>query len=119
MLNVLANISCGPFTIDETIPNLVSLVVTVIQVFIPIALIIFGMLDMGKAVMGNDEKTMKEQQGKLIKRFIYAVVVFLIVAIVKLVFTTLAASEIGGNATSCIDCFISGPGSDGCPVKQQ
>lgn len=110
MLNVLENVKCSAtsnFVFDETIPGLVSLAVTIIQIAVPILLIVFGMLDMGKAVIGNDEKAMKEQQGKLIKRIIYAVVVFLIVALVKTVFGVLSNAGVGGEATSCIDCFIS------------
>ena len=37
-----------------------------------IILIIFGMLDLAKAVMANDDKEMKEAQKKLIKRIVYA-----------------------------------------------
>lgn len=116
MLNVLA--SCGSFTFDPILPGITSTVVTAIKVFIPLALIFFGMLDLGKAVIANDEKVMKEAQGKLIKRFIYAVVVFLIVALVQLVFGMLskaagdsetAEGTNGSNFTVCIDCFINGP----------
>ena len=110
MLNVLEGlVGCGEFTFDPILPNLVHYAVLAIQVFIPIVLIIFGMLDMGKAVMGNDEKAMKEQQGKLIKRIVYAVVIFLIVALVRTVFGVLSKADGNTNsATSCINCFIGG-----------
>jgi len=114
MLNMLA--SCGGFTFDPILPGITSLVVTALKVLIPLALILYGMLDLGKAVMANDEKVMKEAQGKLIKRFIYAVLVFLVVAIVQLVFGMLGkAGENSENTanktentgiTSCINCFI-------------
>ena len=113
MLNILA--SCGGFTFDPILPGITSLVVTAIKIFIPLALIFFGMIDLGKAVIANDEKVMKEAQGRLIKRFIYAVVVFLIIALVQMVFGMLSDasdnSTIGegkGDFTTCIDCFISG-----------
>lgn len=68
------------------------------------------MLDLGKAVMSNDEKEMKGAQTKFIKRCVYAVIVFFIVAVVQLVFSTLdKASSDGENSeesTSCINCFI-------------
>lgn len=109
MLNVLQTVECGGFQFDAILPNLVHLVVLAIQIFIPIALILLGMLDMGKAVMGNDEKAMKEQQGKLIKRVVYAIVIFLIVAIVRTVFGILGnATDSETNATSCITCFVEG-----------
>ena len=57
MLNVLTKtttatlVGCGLTKDAAIIANLVAAVVTVIKIFIPIALIIFGMLDLGKAVM--------------------------------------------------------------------
>lgn len=109
MLNVLNLVTCGEMTIEAIIPNLVSGAVTILKIAVPIILIIYGMLDLAKAVMSNDEKTMKEAQGKLIKRIIYAVLVFLIVAIVQTVFALLAkADDNTSSATACIDCFMSG-----------
>lgn len=114
MLNVLA--SCGGFEFDPILPGITSLLVTAIKVFVPLVLIFFGMLDLGKAVMANDEKVMKEAQGKLIKRFIYAVLVFLVVAIVQLVFSMLGKAGEGSENTAnntektsisaCINCFV-------------
>mgnify|MGYP000453174338 CR=1 FL=1 len=120
MLNVLTKtttatlVGCGLTKDAAIIANLVAAVVTVIKIFIPIALIIFGMLDLGKAVMSNDEKTMKEAQGKLIKRFIYAVLVFLVVALVQIAvgFVDKAQTGVTGEAKSCISCFVNGAESD-------
>ena len=60
-------------------------VVNLLKFGIPILLIIFGMMDLGKAVMAGKEDEMKKAQGTLIKRFIYAVAVFLVVTLVQLV----------------------------------
>ena len=113
MLDILANVTCGGFEFDPILPGITSLIVTAIKIFVPLALIFFGMLDLGKAVIANDEKVMKEAQGKLIKRFVYAVVVFLIVALVQLVFNLLGTAGQDSetdtektNISSCISCFI-------------
>ncbi len=110
MINLLDTVSCGGYSFEAIIPNLVHSAVTLIKIFIPIILIIFGMLDMGKAVLSNDEKTMKESQNKLVKRILYAVLVFLIVSLVQIVFGIVgkADSGSGSTATSCINCFING-----------
>ena len=47
------------------------------QIGIPIVLIIYGTIDLGKAVIASDEKEIKAAQSRLIKRFIYAAMVFL------------------------------------------
>ena len=107
MINLL-DVTCGSFQIPAVIPNLVGYLILGIQIFIPIVLIVLGMLDMGKAVLSNDEKTMKESQGRLIKRIVYAVVIFLIVAIVKLVIGVVASAGAtdSGTITKCIDAFV-------------
>ena len=61
----------------------------IIQIGIPILLIIFGSIDLGKAVLSSDDKEIKGATGKLIRRIIYAVAIFFIVTIVHLVFNTL------------------------------
>lgn len=98
--------------IDPIVPAFTSLLVDAVKIIVPLFLIVYGMIDLAKAVMSNDEKTMKEAQGKLIKRFVYAVVIFFIVALVQLVFGMLADASEGdidkGNIVSCIDCFMTG-----------
>ena len=113
MLNVL-DVTCGGITIPSIIPNLVHYLILGIQIFIPIVLIVLGMLDMGKAVMSNDEKVMKENQNKLIKRIIYAVLVFLVVALVKTVIGMVAGIDSDDKVadkntiTTCINSFVNG-----------
>lgn len=121
MLELLKNESfasvCGLTNDAVLIANIFHSVIVVIKIFIPIVLIIFGMLDLGKAVMSNDEKTMKEAQGKLIKRFIYAVLVFLIVTLVQTIIGFISNSgasvsdDNGVNVQSCINCFVNGVNS--------
>ena len=86
MIQILDLVTCGgTITIDEIVPNVVSSVVTIIKIIIPIFLIIFGMLDLGKAVIAGKEDEMKKAQSTLIKRIIYAVAVFLVVTLVTFV----------------------------------
>lgn len=59
-------------------------IMPIIQFGIPIILIVMGSIDLGKAVMSQDDKEIKGATGKLIKRVIYAIVVFFIPFIVNL-----------------------------------
>ena len=111
MLEVL-KCSIGGFNFDANsllIPKITVLAVNLIKIAVPIMLIIFGMLDLAKAVISNDEKEIKGAQTKLIKRAIYAVLVFLVVSIVQLLFSALAST--GGadkeTVSGCISCFVS------------
>ena len=59
----------------------------ILQIGIPIILIVRGILDLAKAVISSDDKAVKEAQSKLIKRCIYAILVFFIVTLINLLFT--------------------------------
>ncbi len=67
----------------------------VIQIGIPIILILMGSIDLGKAVMSNDDKEIKGATGKLIKRAIAAVAVFFVVTLVSVVFGWLGKTDVG------------------------
>lgn len=57
----------------------------IIWIGIPIILILMGSIDLGKAVLASDDKEIKAAQGRLIKRILYAVVIFFMATIVGLV----------------------------------
>ena len=104
--------TCTQIKIDPAVPAVVRTLITTIKIAVPIGLIIFGMLDLGKAVISNDEKAMKEGQGKFIKRCMYAAIVFFIVAIVQFVVRIVTDSQYGDSDYSskyldCVACFVS------------
>ena len=75
--------------------EIVKVIVAVIrffQIVIPIALIIFGTIDLGKAVIASDEKEVKSAQGRLIKRFIYAALIFFVPLLVGALMNLVADS---------------------------
>ena len=113
MLEILKDVTCRGLSapIDAMIPTFISNIVTLVQIAIPVILIVLGMLDLGKAVTSNDEKQMKEAQKTLIKRIIYAVLIFFVIAIVKFVFGVLGDAQTANDKTAdkarnCIDCFL-------------
>lgn len=97
----------------EPVVRIVKAVVTLIQWGVPILLIVFGMLDLGKAVMAGKEDEMKKAQGILIKRVIYAVAVFLVVTLVVFIMNIVGNSKaegtdnVGGNGASWWKCWDS------------
>ena len=60
-------------------------VVRILQIAVPIALIIWGTIDIGKAVIAGDEKKIKEAQKPFVKRVIAAIIVFCIPFLVNVV----------------------------------
>lgn len=94
----------GILTFDRMLPDIVSLLVTLIKIGVPVLLIVFGMLDLGKAVMAQKEDEIKKGQQLFVKRLIAAAIVFFVVVIVKLLVGLVADDS--NNITSCIDNII-------------
>ena len=104
-------VSCGNIEIPEGLAGLIRTAIFIIQVVVPILLILWGMLDFAKGIIGQDEDKIKAGQKKFIQRLIAAIIVFLIVTIVQLVIT--AVGNLDGNngadtAWSCAKSIISG-----------
>lgn len=86
---------------DDTVTNnkflailkIARVVVQILQILVPIALIVWGTLDFGKAVIEGDEKKMKEKRKPFIQRIISAVIVFLIPWIVGIILSNVGAQE--------------------------
>lgn len=79
----------------------------IVQIIIPILLIVFGTIDLGKAVISSEDKEVKAAQSRLIKRCIYAVAIFFVVTLVTIVMnlvTTANDSNID-NATGWSNCW--------------
>ena len=75
----------------------------ILQIGIPIILVVLGTLDLGKAVISSDDKAVKEAQSKLIKRCIYAILVFFIVTLISLVFSMIG--NIAGDSAPGLEAW--------------
>lgn len=102
----------GGTGIPGKLAHMVYLIVKVIQVAVPILLIVWGMLDLGKAVMAQKEDEIKKGQQTFVKRLIAAAIVFFIVSI-----TTLLVGLVGGDSDGtlmgCVDAVL-GCSEDTC-----
>lgn len=110
-----ATYTCGnaAFEFGGTFPYLVSTIVTLIKVVVPILLIIFGMLDLGKAVIASKEDEIKKGQQTFIKRVIAALIVFFVVYLVQTLIRFASGNDT--DVINCFNCFVNGKVSDdGC-----
>jgi len=106
---------CGNlgFEFSGTFPYLVSTAILIIKIVVPILLIIFGMLDLGKAVVASKEDEIKKGQHTFIKRVITAVIVFFVIQIVQLLVSFVSNRD--QNISRCFNCFVNGKIADnGC-----
>ena len=103
-MNVLVEqtLNCGSIEVPGKLAYIISLIIMVIQYFVPILLIIWGMLDLGKAVIASKEDEIKKGQQTFIKRIVAAVIVFFIVSIVKLIVNLVADPGDKKSMRNCI-----------------
>ncbi len=83
-------------------------IIPMIQIVIIVALIVFLIIDFGKAVMAGKEDEIKAAQKLAIKRIIYAVVVFLVPWLVNVAFGLLDNTGNGqaqGESQSALSCY--------------
>lgn len=102
--------SACPGTIGKTgipgdIVSIIHYVYLGIQVVVPIILIIFGMIELGKAIAAQKEDEIKRAQSSFLKKLIIAVIVFLVFSIVKFVFNFAGG---GTNIWTCINSILNG-----------
>ena len=111
MLNVLDGLCSGFIGSGNGIPSkiayIISLAVKLIQIAVPILLIVWGMLDLGKAVMAQKEDEIKKGQSTFIKRLVAAAIVFFVVVIVKLLVSLVADTGESQSISNCIDSILS------------
>ena len=108
--NATGEINCN----DETLLGVLSIaktVVRILQIVVPIALIVWGTLDLGKAVIEGDEKKMKEKRKPFIQRIISAVIVFLVPWFVLIIMQLVK----GGAYYQCWENANKGIGGIGAP----
>lgn len=69
-------------------------ILRIVCIIIPIGLILFGIIDLGKAIIASEEKEVKQAQSRFIKRLIYGAVIFFVPYIIALIMNLVS---IGGD----------------------
>ena len=89
----------------------VGWLVTILKIVIPVILVILGIVALGKAVISSDDKEIKTAINGLIKKFIIAVVIFFIPALISALFDAVAAAkDTMADSKVCIKCIASPKG---------
>ncbi len=107
MVKLLSDITCYDF---RFILRILGYILWAMKFIVPIVLIVLIIIDMAKIVITGDEKSKKEGVERSVKRFIYAIVLFLIPLAVQLIFNVVSKTSVkdvyGGEVeSSWSDCF--------------
>lgn len=113
-MNILASINtkqtyeCGSMGLNFSgmLPNIVHIIITIIWIVVPILLVVFGLLDLAKAVMAQKEDEIKKGQQTLLKRAIAAIIVFFVIPLVSIIINFVSGED--DTIMSCFNCFVNG-----------
>lgn len=84
-----------------------NIIIDIVKIVIPIALIIFGIIDFAKAVISSNEKSQSKTVNLFLKRLLYGVLIFVVPWIVEVLMITLGnlleSEDDMGNFTDCLE----------------
>ena len=102
-----SDVACGAlYNIPKQLPQLTTLFMNIIKIFTPIILIIKGMIDLFKAVTGNNDQEIAKARSKFFKRLIPAIAVFLVILITQFVFGFVGTDSENNTFLACTNCFL-------------
>lgn len=101
--------------------QVVGMFLLVFKIVIPLLLIIFGMIDLGKAVISSDEKAVNKAATSLLKRVIAGVCIFFVPTLVSVIFNMVGSfnKELNDDFKVCAGCISSPNNNSKCPVVQE
>lgn len=109
-------------TIDTTfcadsakIWQFVGWILLVFKIVIPLLLIIFGMVDLGKAVVGSKDEEIKKATGTLVKRAIAAIAIFFVPTLIGIIFRIVPGNT-DADWGKCADCITNPGNADKCDI---
>lgn len=97
----------GFCTQTADILNFAGWVITLVKIAMPILIIVFGVLDFGKAVVGADEKVIKKSVTTLGIRVVAGLVIFFIPSIIVWLFSLVNAyNNMSDDFGVCQTCLL-------------
>lgn len=103
------------FCLDTSaIWQFVGYILLALKTIVPLVIIIFGIIDLAKAVASSDDKAVTKATSSIVKRIIMGIAIFFIPTIVSFVFSMLKnAAPIISGAEECQVCLLR-PTSEDC-----
>ena len=83
---VVVNIDSACYGFDAIVRVIKEGVFPIIQIAIPIILLVLCTFDLGKAVIGSDDKENKKLLKRIVRRLVYAILIFFFITVLNLLF---------------------------------
>lgn len=104
--NTYSKIVCGDTDVPYIAAQVTSTIITILKIATPVIIIIFGMIDLVKAVIAQKEDDISKGGKTFLKRTIIGVCVFLVFVFVQLIIGLVAPQDDNVNMWNCVDCFV-------------
>ena len=75
------------------------------QIVIPIILVVLCTLDLGRAVISSDDKENKKNLKRIVRRLVYAILIFFFITVVNLIFTMVGSITENENLIKWSQCW--------------
>ena len=112
-------VSCGSDTnkvtgIPKIIPQVTSFMVALLKIFVPIVLIISGMVEMMKSIAAGTAENVAKSKNKLIKKFVAALIAFFVVTFITTIVKLIADGNEKATFVSCMSCYLNNDCDNEC-----
>ena len=87
ILDSIVNVESVCYGFDFLVRIIKDGVFPILQIVIPIILLVLCTFDLGKAVIGSDDKENKKILKRIVRRLVYAILIFFFITVINLLFT--------------------------------
>ena len=87
ILDSIVNVESVCYGFDFLVRIIKDGVFPILQIVIPIILLVLCTFDLGKAVIGSDDKENKKLLKRIVGRLVYAILIFFFITVINLLFT--------------------------------
>lgn len=105
ILEEVANVESACYGFDSIIRVIKDGVFPIMQIVIPIILVVLCTLDLGRAVISSDDKENKKILKRIVRRLVYAILIFFFITVVNLIFTMVGNITENENLIKWSQCW--------------
>lgn len=91
--------SIGGEPVPDFIIKTVAYIIEFIRIGVPLLLVIFGMVDLAKAVVAKEDKDMKKYQMLFLRKLLAGALVFFVISVTTFMLRVIDSAETDGRST--------------------
>ena len=103
--DVIVNIESNCYGFDSLVRVIRDGVFPIVQIAIPIILLVLCTFDLGRAVIGSDDKENKKILKRIVRRLVYAILIFFFITVINLVFTMVGSITDNEDLVKWSNCW--------------